>query len=458
MKLSVKINLLFTAIVSGIVLVIAAIIYNISDQNIQKDFRKRLKTRAARTAYQYNLFKNDTTNLLKSLDSTSPAALINKNINIYDKDGSIFYEYHDEGTSQIDVDRELFDQLKRDSIIFFTYGRKDVCLLNATLDGISYTVLVAAENEAGIEYIRNLKKLFLVYLPVALLFTILAGFLFARSLVKPINQTIRDVQLITSQNLSHRLYVGQKGDELSQLNSTFNDLLNRLEESFAIQRRFISNASHELSTPLTSVSSQIEVALLHNRSGEEYRRVLGSVLEDIQELHQLTKTLLEIANAGTHGAISLDKVRIDEVLLKAHSETLRQHTGYTITLEFNELPEDENECQVFGNVHLLQSAFRNIMENGCKYSPDRSVNVQLIFNAGKAEIRFINKGDIIPEDEMNRFFEPFYRGGNAVGKPGVGLGLTLTKRIINLHKGALSITSEPVEGTIFRVILPTMLR
>lgn len=331
-------------------------------------------------------------------------------------------------------------------------------MLDAASDGISYTVLAAAENVAGREYISNLKKLFLVYLPVALLFTILAGFLFAKSLVKPINQTIRDVQLITSQNLSHRLYVGNKKDELSQLNATFNDLLNRLEESFAIQRRFISNASHELSTPLTSVSSQIEVALLQNRSEEEYRRVLGSVLEDIQELHQLTKTLLEIANAGTHGAISLDKVRIDEVLLKAHSETLRQHTGYNVSLEFNELPEDENECLVFGNIHLLQSAFRNIMENGCKYSPDRSVNVQLFFKADKAEIWFVNKGDIIPEDEMNRLFEPFYRGGNAEGKPGVGLGLTLTKRIINLHKGTLSIASEPSQGTIFKVILPTMLR
>lgn len=458
MKLSVKINLLFTAIVSGIVLVIAVIIYNISDQNIQKDFRKRLQTRAARTVYQYNLFRNDTTNLLKSLDSTSPAALVNKNINIYDKNGIIFYEYHDEGTSLINVDKDLFDQLETDSILFFTYGKKDVCLMEAASGGISYAVLAAAENVTGREYISNLKKLFLVYLPVALLVTILAGYLFAKSLVKPINQTIRDVQLITSQNLSHRLYVGNKRDEFSQLNATFNDLLNRLEESFAIQRRFISNASHELSTPLTSVSSQIEVALLHNRSDEEYRRVLGSVLEDIQELHQLTKTLLEIANAGTHGAISLDKVRIDEVLLKAHSETLRQHTGYSVSLEFNELPEDENECLVFGNVHLLQSAFRNIMENGCKYSPDRSVNVQLFFKADKAEIRFVNKGDIIPEDEMNRLFEPFYRGGNAEGKPGVGLGLTLTKRIINLHKGTLSIASEPEQGTIFKIILPTMLR
>lgn len=458
MKLSVKINLLFTAIVTGIVLVIAVIIYNISDQNIQKDFRKRLQTRAARTAYQYHLFKNDTTNLLKSLDSISPAALVNKNINLYDKNGNIFYEYHDEGTTLIEINKSLFDRLETDSIIFFTQGVKDICLMDAASDGISYTVLAAAENVAGREYISNLKKLFLIYLPVALLVTILAGFLFARSLVKPINQTIRDVQLITSQNLSHRLYVGNKRDEFSQLNTTFNDLLNRLEESFAIQRRFISNASHEFSTPLTSVSSQIEVALLHNRSEEEYRRVLRSVLEDIKELQQLTKTLLEIANAGTHGAISLDKVRIDEVLLKAHSETMRQHSGYKVSLDFNELPEDENECLVFGNVHLLQSAFRNIIENGCKYSPDRSVHVQLLFRADKAEIRFINKGDIIPEDEISRFFEPFYRGGNAEGKPGVGLGLTLTRRIIHLHKGKLLMASAPEEGTVFTVILPTMFR
>jgi signal transduction histidine kinase len=317
-------------------------------------------------------------------------------------------------------------------------------------------VVVAAENISGKEYLNDLKGIFTVFLPGALLFTLIAGFLFSYSIIKPIKDTIHDAKLITSQNLSKRLYVGTSKDELAELNSTFNDLLNRLEESFAIQRRFISNASHELSTPLTSVSSQIEVALLQDRSGEQYRQVLQSILEDVQELHQLTKNLLEIAKAGTHGTISLDKIRLDEVLFRAHGEVLKQHPDFRIIIKFPDLPEDENECIVFGNSHLLHSAFKNIMENGCKYSPDNTVEVELIFRGQEAELIFSNKSDTLSADELNRLFEPFYRSQNAEGKSGVGLGLTLTRRIIGLHKGTLHAESDPRKGTFFRIVLPTL--
>ena len=187
----------------------------------------------------------------------------------------------------------------------------------------------------------------------------LAGYLFSRSLVSPIRQTIHDVKLITSQNLSHRLFGGKRKDELAELNETFNALLNRLEESFAMEKRFISNASHELSNPLTSISSQVEVALLQERTSAEYKKILSSVLKDTQGLHQLVHNLLEIAKAGTHGLISLEKVRLDEILISAHSDVLRGNNGYKIELAFPDLPEDENECMIFGNAALLNSAVKN---------------------------------------------------------------------------------------------------
>jgi signal transduction histidine kinase len=288
------------------------------------------------------------------------------------------------------------------------------------------------------------------------LFTLIAGYLFSRTIIKPIKGTIHDAQLITSQNLSHRLYVGKRKDELAELNQTFNQLLDRLEDAFAIQRRFISNASHELSTPLTSVSSQIEVTLLHDRKNEEYRNVLYSVLEDVKELQHLTRNLLEIAKAGTDGAISLDKVRIDEILIRAHGEVLKQNPGYRIGLNFPELPDDEAECTVFGNPHLLLSAVKNILENGCKYSPDKTIEVELDFRGYEIELVFSNKSDTLSSEEINRMFEPFYRGENAAGKQGFGLGLTLTRRIIGLHKGQLTVESDLEKGTVFRIILPAL--
>jgi len=456
MKLSLRINLLFALLVTGILVSMAIIIYNASVQAIYQDFKQRLENRAARTAYLYRVFQNDTTNLLKSLDAYAPPQLVNKSILIYNARLEKLYEFHDSDTSAFRPDNLLLTRANNSGTLFTSIADKDVCVYVDKKTGYDFVVVVSAENVNGKEYIKQLKRIFFVFMPGAILFTLLVGYLFARSIVKPIRETIHDAKLITSQNLSKRLFVGKRKDELAELNSSFNALLDRLEESFSIQRRFISNASHELSTPLTSISSQIEVALLQHRSSEQYREVLHSVLEDAQVLHHLTKNLLEIAKAGTHGTISLDKIRLDEVLFRAHGDVLRQHPEYKIELQFPDLPEDENECMVFGNSHLLHSAFKNIMENGCKYSPDNRVEVQLLLKNHLAEIIFINKSDSLTAEEINRLFEPFYRSSNAEGKTGTGLGLTLTRTIIGLHKGVLTAESSLEKGTIFVITLPTL--
>lgn len=456
MKLTVRINLLFTIIVSCILLGMTFLIFRVSSDNIQRDFRKRIKTRAARTAYLYNLFQNDTTRLLESMDANAPTILYNKTIQIYDTAFQLLYAYNDPDISSPTPDIGLLRRARTESEVYQYRNNRQLCVYYFDENRIPLYVSMAAEDTTGNMYISSLRKIFLLYVPLAILISLLAGYLFSRNIIRPVRQTIYDVKLITSQNLSHRLYSGLRKDELAELNNTFNELLDRLEESFAMEKRFIANASHELSTPLTAISSQIEVALLQERDTATYQKVLESVLKDARELHELTRNLLEIAKAGSKGAIALEKIRLDEVLIRAHSELMRQNSQYRVELEFTELPEDENRCIVYGNARLLHSAIKNIMENGCKYSPDKRVHVTLEFTGKMAIMKFTNKSEFIPAGELEKLFEPFYRGANTVNEPGVGLGLTLTRRIISLHKGTLAINSEPVPGTTLTISLPTL--
>lgn len=456
MKLTIKINLLFSIIVSCILLGMALLIYHVSRDNVNHDFRQRMKTRAARSAYLYNLFKKDTTSLLDSMDANSPTLLYNKSIYIFDTSFLPLYSYNDAGLLPLQFTRSLLEKAKKDHETYAKDGKRIMAVYRFDESRYNLLVGIAAEDSTGNAYINSLKRVFLLYVPLAILLTLLAGYLFSRTIVRPVRETIDDVKLITSQNLSHRLYTGQGKDELTELNNTFNDLLNRLEESFAIEKRFIANASHELSTPLTAISSQIDVALMQERDTVAYKNILYSVLKDVQGLHELTRTLLEIARAGSNGEISLEKLRIDEVLIKAHTELLRQHGQYAIELAMAELPEDEAACQVFGNAQLLSSAFKNIMENGCKYSPDRKTSVQLIFEEKDVRLFFNNKSAYMDRSEIEKLFEPFYRGSNVNSEPGVGLGLTLTRRIIRLHKGTLSIKSNADSGTSIKIVLPTL--
>jgi signal transduction histidine kinase len=318
----------------------------------------------------------------------------------------------------------------------------------------SFIVVVAAWDKEGLEGLRKLLQFLIIGLFVAMMLSVIAGSLFSKKLLAPISQIIYDVNDISSNNLFHRIEAGNGKDELHQLANTFNELLKRLQNSFQTQRRFISNASHELSTPLTSISSQLEVALQKERTQTEYQNVLASIHEDVLQMRQLTKTLLEIAKADSQGDIELSEVRVDEVLLKIASELKKMNLGYRVEMQFKKLPKNEHECLVFGNFELLCSAFKNIMENGCKYSTDKLSVVQLSYLKNKIKITISNKGNVIAREEIQKIFQPFYRGGNSKEYEGFGLGLPLAKAIIGLHKGSLEVDSDITRGTIFTILLP----
>jgi signal transduction histidine kinase len=223
-----------------------------------------------------------------------------------------------------------------------------------------------------------------------------------------------------------------------------------------IQRRFISNASHELSTPLTSISSQLEVTLHKERNPEEYKQVMLSIYEDVHQMRQLTKSLLEIAKTGSQGTIELNEVRIDEVLFKVMSDVRKISPSYQVELHFGEFPEDEKKFLVFGNNDLLYSSVKNFVENGCKYSPDHLSWVDLSFEEDQIIIQVKNHGNVIAEEEMDHIFLPFYRTNAATHVKGFGLGLALAKRIISLHRGSITVLSDMNKGTIFTIQLPSV--
>ena len=216
--------------------------------------------------------------------------------------------------------------------------------------------------------------------------------------MKPIKKISGEVHEISSQNLSRRIALGRAKDELHELSSTFNDLLTRLQDSFETQRRFIANASHELSTPLTSISSQLEITLQNERSMEEYKDVLYSVYEDVRNLTELTRSLLEIAKAsGTTEGIELSLIRMDELLMRMPAELRKIDAKYTAELHFDMFPEDEKNLLVFGNADLLFSAIKNILVNACKYSEDHLAVVNLYFTANNINIKVSDSGPGIKE-------------------------------------------------------------
>ena len=143
--------------------------------------------------------------------------------------------------------------------------------------------------------LQRIKLVLLLSFFGGILITFVSGYFISKILLRPIRKIADQINIISAQSLEHRIKSGNRNDDWHYLTDTLNDLLNRLQESFEIQRRFISSASHELSTPLTSISSQLEVSLQRDRAAEEYRQVMQSAYQDVRNLIKLTQILLERA-------------------------------------------------------------------------------------------------------------------------------------------------------------------
>jgi signal transduction histidine kinase len=197
------------------------------------------------------------------------------------------------------------------------------------------------------------------------------------------------------------------------------------------------------------------VTLLNERDKAEYRSTIASVLEDIKELNQMSNSLLELAQLGRgDSSFSMTPVRLDEILWEVRERLESFETGYQVNIELRDLPEDESKLYVNGNPHLLKTAFRNVIENACKFSPEKKSQVVLTCTEERLVVAVIDRGPGITAQDLQRVFEPFFRADATSRTKGYGIGLSLSQRIIALHKGTIEIDSKEGKGTMVRVTFP----
>jgi len=321
-KIRYKIMLLFTLLVTAIISLLTGSVFYFARLERVQVFNRRLKSRASYNTQLYALMGDSAFTFLRRMDTTG-GVLPRRSMGIYTDDGKTLYQYDVPGAPALFVNNDLLREVKEKGEKYFSIGDREAVAIHRETRNRDFIVVVAGRDDDGLERVQTLNKILLFSLVVGVFLTALVSYLFTGQLLRPLSQIIREVKDISSYDLSHRIRAGAGQDELSQLANTFNDLLSRLQESFAIQRRFISNASHELSTPLTSVSSQVEVALQKERNADEYKQVLHSIKEDVQQMRQLTKSLLEIAKTGSQGGIEVGGEEGDAATEPPHTRNAR---------------------------------------------------------------------------------------------------------------------------------------
>ena len=457
MPVRLRITLLFSLFAFIILGIVCGGIYYFSYQTRLNGITNRLTNRAITTARllsQQEIFDKE---VVRQIDSLTTISLQKKTVQAYDYQDSRIYTYTDIAGDTLQINKKILDYARQNTRYFFVTGGKEAVAYHYTSNNARIVVVTAAEDVEGKKNLDSLLKILFASLLVGIIFVLICGYFFSRSLLRPIKKISEDAAEISAHSLTRRIETGSTKDEWYQLADTLNQLLDRLQESFELQRRFISNASHELSTPLTAISSQLQVSLQRERDATSYKRVIQSIYQDVQHMSKLTQTLLEFAKAsGNKGGLEISLVRMDEVLLRLPAEISKLNHQYVVKLHFENLPDEQDRLLVYGNETLLLTAIKNIVVNACKYSTDHTAIVGLQLKPKEELLISIDdKGDGIPEDKLATIFQPFYRIEENSSTEGFGLGLSLADRIIKLHKGRIQVASTKGEGTSFRIHLPT---
>jgi signal transduction histidine kinase len=188
--------------------------------------------------------------------------------------------------------------------------------------------------------------------------------------------------------------------------------------------------------------------MMKERPVGEYQAALNSVLEDIKSLIDLLNRLLLIARTSSENIDNYKReIRLDEIVWQTRDDLKKFKNDYQINISIDDSVTDFDQMVVVGDEYLLKVAVSNIIDNACKYSPDKTCHIDLRHTDNRVVAVFSDNGIGISETDLKKIFEPFFRGANTLSFQGSGIGLPLVNQIIKNHNGLISITSKPGIGT-----------
>jgi signal transduction histidine kinase len=446
MKIRNKLTIHFTILVASILILFCSMIYYRSMIQIRVDFFELLEERTLTTAYIFLEEDGFPPDLYETVRQRYLRSLHGEIAQLYDVNNNpVFLEL----SGDVSFSHELINFIRDQEYHEFRDGDRQAVGIYYRDNQGDFVVIVSAIDVIGKSHLNNLYWTLLTGILLSVIILFVAGRFFATQALKPIPRIVKQVNNISASNLKVRLDEGDEDDEIAELAATFNNMLNRFEDTFSIQQRFVANASHELRSPLTSIIGEIEVALKNQRSDDDYVMVLNSIHQDALTLNELITGLLNLAEAESEKIHEvLQPVRVDEIAIEASMQIEKKYPGSKVKFNYLTESEDGEYFIIQANRPLLLNAFANVIDNAIKFSPNKPI-IELSLEASENSVVLSVKdnGIGIPQNEIGNIYDPFFRAKDALSYQGYGIGLSLVKRVLSIMQGEIQINSVYGDGT-----------
>lgn len=293
--------------------------------------------------------------------------------------------------------------------------------------------------------------------PIVLLLATLASLLLSRRALSPVAAIIHKAHAIRAHDLSERIPVPRANDEIRELAMTLNTLLDRLEKAFQAQEHFVADASHQLKTPLSILKGELELFSRQQRTQTELTHFLASAAQEIESLSKMVENLLLLARVDAEEVHhTKTQFRLDEKLMEVVSRYSRlaqeKHIGLSVDLNHGDSASEN--FSLAGDPELIRAAIENLVDNAIKYSPQKSVvKIVLTESAERFIVQVSDSGPGIPAGSIPFVFDRFYRIQRFSGAPGFGLGLSVVRRVAELHQGKVEARNSTSGGAVMTLEL-----
>lgn len=450
-KLSVNSTILF-AFTVGLVLAGSFLLFK---KHRQELYYERLEDSALITAFFY--FEKDE---ISKVDSSRYQTIeieykkiTNQSIRIYNAKTKELYLRDDIDVSLTDNDLKA---IYKNRIFYFSKEDRQFTGLYYKDNQGDFIIVVSGIDTVGEQQLDALGLLFIGFYLLAIPLNFLLGRFLAKQTFRPFEDVIAKVNTITTENLHSRLEMPTVSgkDEIKELITTFNYLLERLETGIMLQNNFLKNASHELKTPLTIIIGDIDVSLRHPRTNEEYENVLKSLRKDTFHLKSILEELLVLSGLELSEPQKMETIRIDEILWNVLEKKAIEYPNSKVSVNFDAIANNEELLSVYANKDMLFIALNNILDNAIKFSFPEKVNIFASSNEGKLLIKIVDQGLGISPKDQESIFELFFRSDRTRHIQGQGLGLFITMQILKLHNIELKLDSELEKGTTISLLFP----